>query len=174
MATSKNTSKASRLKAARYNRWKKAHPERAAFHAQRGNAKRRGIAWEFTFDEWWAWWQTDGRWERRGSRTGKLVMARFGDVGPYSPDNVRPLTPAENTRDRRPEVVAAGVVKWQSSAGAVSMLGRRGDRHPRSHAVITPAGRFGSTELAAEFYGLTKAMIWHRICSAAIARLALS
>jgi hypothetical protein len=35
-------------------------------------------------------------------------------------------------------------------------LTQRGDDHPRSRAVITPAGRFGSAALAAKHYGVTR------------------
>lgn len=73
---------------------------RVWFNRKAGDAKQRGIAFEFTLDEWWAWWRTDDRWTRRGSRgPDQLVMARHGDVGPYSPDNVRCITAAENLRE---------------------------------------------------------------------------
>lgn len=61
-----------------------------AFRCQRNNAKRRGICWHFSFPEWWQIWQDSGKWALRGvkSLNKNYVMARFGDVGPYSKDNV--------------------------------------------------------------------------------------
>jgi hypothetical protein len=70
-----------------------------AFQVQRTNANRRGIQFLFTFEEWWAWWQIDNRWANRGMGSGKFVMARKGDTGPYSPDNVYCATHAQNVRD---------------------------------------------------------------------------
>ena len=73
-------------------------PERAirAFMEQRGGAGRRGSEFLFPLSEWWAWWQTDGRWERRGIGKHSLCMARVGDVGPYHPNNVYCATHSEN------------------------------------------------------------------------------
>jgi hypothetical protein len=136
-------------------------PRLNAFRSQRSKARQRGIPFLFMFDEWWAWWQTDGRWERRGRGKDQLVMARIGDTGPYAPDNVRCLTSGQNMRDIRPEVRAAALEKSRmTSVERGHPLGChlrvRGDGHPSSHAVITPAGRFGSVALAAEFHGFSE------------------
>lgn len=64
---------------------------------QRANARARGIAWEFTLADWWALWQASGRWGERGR--GRYVMARYGDVGPYSPTNVHIITSSENVKE---------------------------------------------------------------------------
>lgn len=58
----------------------------------------RGIAWEFTFETWLAWWGDDL--DRRGNLRGELSMQRFADAGPYSPDNTRKGTPLDNGRTR--------------------------------------------------------------------------
>ena len=42
-------------------------------------------------------------------------------------------------------------------------LGKRGREHPRSRPVITPAGRFESLSLAADFYRTTPGTIWQRV-----------
>lgn len=58
---------------------KQEHPlkkQKAAFSIQKRNAKQRGIPFLFTFQEWWAWWQIDNRWENRGMGRDKFVMAR--------------------------------------------------------------------------------------------------
>ena len=69
-----------------------------AYIAQRRNARVRGIAWEFTFATWWDVWVTSGKWELRGRWTG-YEMARYGDVGPYSPSNIYICDHGQNIRD---------------------------------------------------------------------------
>lgn len=76
-----------------YGRW-----PFVAFIEQRKNSKRRCIAFAMTFQQWWNIWQKSGHWNERGRRDGRFlyVMARYGDVGPYSVDNVRITTNGEN------------------------------------------------------------------------------
>jgi hypothetical protein len=131
---------------------KQERPEgREQYEKQKRNAAQRGIDWQFTFDAWWAWWQIDGRWQRRGRRGHEFVMARKGDIGPYSPENVYCATAHQNTRDVPPEK--------RSEASRKAALIRSfdhlnaGEGHPRSKAVLTPSGRFGNIRLAAEHHG---------------------
>ena len=129
-----------------------------AFHHHRRNATRHGISFLFTLPEWWQWWQIDGRWERRGRNATDLIMARHGDMGPYSADNVYCITQGANGT-----VVARGVRVRGSKRGAATgrcaapWKGIRGDGHPGAKAVVTPAGRFGSAALAAEAHGINSA-----------------
>lgn len=69
-----------------------------AFQEQRGNASRRGIEWRFKLGEWWAVWRESGAWHLRGRGYG-YVMARFGDTGPYAPDNVKIIHGVANIRE---------------------------------------------------------------------------
>lgn len=71
----------------------------AAYRQQRRNAKTRGIEWRFNLASWWRVWQASGKWPERG-RGRRYVMARKGDTGPYSPDNVYICTGAQNTSDQ--------------------------------------------------------------------------
>lgn len=140
---------------------------RQAFRAHRQNAKRRGIPFLFELADWWAWWQLDGRWERRGMGGDALVMARPGDTGPYSPENVVCLTHAQNQAEINPAKRSAGLLAaWQrkKARGEDSHLVVRGKGHPRSRTVITPNGTFESAALAAEAYGVTRqcASMWVR------------
>jgi hypothetical protein len=80
-------------------RWVKDNPEWSAFVHQRKGAKKRKIAFLFTFDEWWTVWRDSGKWEQRGKHKGQYVMARYGDIGPYATDNVRIATVQENNAD---------------------------------------------------------------------------
>jgi hypothetical protein len=72
---------------------------RRAYIGQRCRAKSRGIAFLFTFEQWRAWWLIDDRWGRRGRRADQLMMARCGNAGPYSPDNVFCTTPKGNSHE---------------------------------------------------------------------------
>lgn len=65
------------------------------YHLHR--AKVRGVPWEFTFETWWAMWEP--YFDRMGQQSHQLQMCRTGDIGPYSPDNCRIDTCANNTRE---------------------------------------------------------------------------
>ena len=72
------------------------------FYRHRAQAKYRKIEFEFTWEEWHAWWLDHGidRNEpdpRRGA--DRLCMARCGDTGPYRADNVYLTTVAQNNTD---------------------------------------------------------------------------
>lgn len=58
-----------------------------AFVTQKNNARKRGIAWDFTLWQWWSIWQASGKWSQRGRGQG-YVMCRRGDTGPYAEWNV--------------------------------------------------------------------------------------
>jgi hypothetical protein len=77
-------------------RWRAKNPIRYAFLDQRCNAKKRGIPFEFSFEEWVEWWGEDIN--RRGCNADGLVMARYGDDGPYQPDNVYKSKASDNCR----------------------------------------------------------------------------
>jgi hypothetical protein len=70
------------------------NPERRAFRNHKSGAKKRGIEFKFTFDEWIDWWGAD--FDNRGSHYGGLCMARYNDEGAYEPDNVYKATMTEN------------------------------------------------------------------------------
>lgn len=74
---------------------------RLRYHDQRLKATvNRGLGWEFTFETWLEWWQGTGKLAERGNRRGQYCMARYGDQGPYAPENVRCCTTDENNRER--------------------------------------------------------------------------
>lgn len=56
---------------------------------QQQSARERGIAWQLTFPQWCEIWEKSGKEALRGRGKGKFCMSRNGDVGPYSPENVR-------------------------------------------------------------------------------------
>ena len=70
--------------------------------SQKSHAKKRGIEWQFTFEEWVKWWEDNlgPDWmQKRGCTQGKHQMARNGDKGPYAPWNVQCLTHEQNRKD---------------------------------------------------------------------------
>ena len=72
---------------------------RSRYRAHKGNAKKRGVVFELTFDEWVKIWIDSGRLQERGQRKGGYVMARFGDKGPYKIGNVKIIKAEENGRE---------------------------------------------------------------------------
>jgi hypothetical protein len=70
------------------------------FFNQRCAARYRRIKWKMTFEEWWKIWSDSGHWEKRGRRVGQYVMARFGDKGPYSVENVKIMRAEANIQER--------------------------------------------------------------------------
>lgn len=140
------------------------HPDRhkipsegwRAFQSQRDGARRRGIPFLFDAVTWWEWWQTDDRWSRRGISSSSLCMARIGDKGPYSPENVVCQTHAQNVYDVPVEVWSEAQkrtwLKDGRKAHKPTPLFYRGEAHPQSKPVLTPKGRFGNAREAAEAY----------------------
>ena len=55
---------------------------------QKNNAKRRGIEFDFPFEQWLQFWLDSGHWNQRGIGNNGYVMSRIGDTGPYRIDNV--------------------------------------------------------------------------------------
>jgi hypothetical protein len=89
------------------------YPKRAlaAFRTQLGNARSRGIPFEFSLQDWWAWWQTDNRWLSRGKGKFDLCMARINDVGPYSIENVYCTTNSQNGIDGSSRLGQGKIIK---------------------------------------------------------------
>jgi hypothetical protein len=54
----------------------------------KSRAKRRGIAFNLTFDQWLSIWIDSGKLHLRGRGAGKYCMSRIGDAGPYEIGNV--------------------------------------------------------------------------------------
>lgn len=65
--------------------------------------KQRGIDFDFTFEEWCAWWEKHlgPNWAvMRGCKKGQYVMSRRGDKGPYAAHNVRCILAEHNHLER--------------------------------------------------------------------------
>ena len=100
-------------------------PYNDRYHNQKTRAKRRNIDWQFTYDTWIEWWGEDIA--NRGHSKGKLVMARFNDVGPYSPDNVKKITHSENVSE--------------STTGSTHWIGRQHSEETKAKISATKALR---------------------------------
>lgn len=75
---------------------------RVAYSDQRKSAIKRGVGWQFTYEDWVAWWMKhlgQNWFEKRGHKTGQYVMARNGDAGPYAEWNIRCALVEENHND---------------------------------------------------------------------------
>lgn len=70
-----------------------------AYLVQRQAAKRRGIEWLLSFEQWLAIWMASGNWENRGCGVGRFCMARHGDAGPYAVGNVTIQSSQQNSFD---------------------------------------------------------------------------
>ncbi len=65
----------------------------------RRGAKKRGIDFMLSYAEWQQWWDDSGHWHERGVRSEQYVMARKGDRGGYSLDNIECITSKQNRLD---------------------------------------------------------------------------
>ena len=115
------------------------------YHSARSCALERNIEWHFTFDTWIEWWGEDIF--KRGSKRGQLVMARYGDVGPYHPDNVRKATKLENDRE-------AHLGKKKIFKNGISPLCKQ---------IKTPLGIFESRNAAGNAHGVVGEAIRYRM-----------
>ena len=66
-------------------------------HKQR--AKRKGVPFELSMDEWYKIWIDSGHYHEKGTKRGQYVMSRYGDKGGYTVDNVYIQTVGENTKE---------------------------------------------------------------------------
>lgn len=62
-------------------------------------ARKRGIEFKLTFEEWFKIWTDSDHLHERGTKRGQYVMARNGDQGAYEVGNVRIVTTTENVRE---------------------------------------------------------------------------
>jgi hypothetical protein len=122
--------------------------ERMAFLVHRwGARKHRGIAFEFTYDEWVAWWKQHlgpDWFTLRGRGAGQYVMARFGDKGPYAAGNVKCITMGENCREATQGKNRGNAKLTKEQVTAIYLEVRTGRRGTATRL----ARQFGVTEAA--------------------------
>lgn len=134
----------------------------SAFMQQKRNAPRRGIAWDLTFSDWWRIWQESGKWHLRGRGKG-YCMARYGDSGPYSVENVYICTIGQNFSDSylvRPwnERFPLGFAHGQTRSGRGFSVGhdRRQKKNPFQLYIGKKYSGVFPTREAAEQAGLQR------------------
>jgi hypothetical protein len=76
-------------------RWK------VRYNNHKFDAKYRGVAWRFTFDQWMAIWIESGHMHERGPKLDQYVMARFEDKGAYQVGNVAIVLSSSNNREAK-------------------------------------------------------------------------
>jgi hypothetical protein len=158
------------------------------YRYQRHRARQRGISWNLTFDEWYQWWQQTGHWEDRGITSGKYVMSRFGDLGPYSLDNIFCQTRDDNCREGNQKLKGikrskefrenlSNKLKGIAKPYQQGNLNRfhknnltpdliekiKEGREKTKKPVVTPIGRFPSITEAAKAMNIDKGTIGYRI-----------
>ena len=113
---------------ARVRAWAKKNPfgasplarYRRRYAVQKGDAKRRGIPFLLSFDEWFTIWKMSGHLDESGSYRGQYHMARRGDKGPYQKGNVRICRAEENHAEKRhsaatrAKISAGNVSRWKT------------------------------------------------------------
>ena len=67
---------------------------------QRARARKRGIDFLLTFEEWFKVWDDSGHLHERGRLKHQYCMARVGDVGAYAVGNVKIITMGENGKEQ--------------------------------------------------------------------------
>lgn len=72
---------------------------RQKFAESKYDARRRGVVFLLTFDQWLSIWKRSGKWTRRSNRRGGYCMARFGDRGPYAVGNVKIILHSDNVSE---------------------------------------------------------------------------
>ena len=86
-----------------------------AYTSQKHTARKRDIPFLLSFEEWVDIWQSSGKLAERGRGSDKYCMARHGDIGPYSINNVSIITNHENlslgNKDRWKNKIVSGNTK---------------------------------------------------------------
>jgi hypothetical protein len=128
---------------------------RHAYASHSRNAKKHGIPFLFTFEQWSEWWLRDDRWSRRGRKAGQLQMGRKGNSGSYSPDNVECVSKEEKQKSQLVRLLSLPPEKRAEIARKAG-LGRSGENHWNARPVVTPLGTFATVTAAAKAHGITR------------------
>lgn len=81
--------------------WRANNPELASFRHLEESAKRRGIQFLLTLEEFTAWGHAHNYFRSKGRRTYESSVDRIRQDGPYSLDNIQVLTISENSAKER-------------------------------------------------------------------------
>jgi len=118
------------------------------------NANKRGIDFHFTYEEWIQWWGDDIL--KRGHCKGNLVMSRYGDVGPYHPDNVFKNTQEQNISDGHKGKTLSEETKAKMSAARKGRPGKPQSEETKAKKSAALKGRPRSDETKAKISEASK------------------
>ena len=112
-------------------------PYWGAFDHHRYRAKKDGIEFLFTYEEWIGIWRESGHLLRRGTRWGALgyCMARNGDKGPYAVGNVRIITNRENIAERDNSPIAIALLGNKHVEGLVWVTDGVSERRVKPNSI---------------------------------------
>lgn len=110
---------------------------RQGYTRSKADAKRRGIAFLFTFEEWKQWWINTGKWDLRGRKAGCYQMCRNNDTGPYALGNVYCDTIEANSK--LPHAGTTRSAEWAQKIGDAL----RGKPKSSDHTKALAAARLG-------------------------------
>lgn len=135
---------------------------RSAFNDHRNNAKKRGIDFLFTIEEWCEWW--GDYFPLRGNRKGKLVMARKDDSGPYAKDNVFLTRHEENSGplmrlEVRREAARKGWEAFKAAGKLHQFATMTGALNHRSRAVLAGGKLYDTITQAAKALGVPRSTL---------------
>ena len=152
------------------------------FNAHKSNAKRRGVEFLLTFEQWVDIWSESGKWDERGRGADKYCMCRIGDKGAYSVGNVFIGQGKHNVRDgnigkldseetKRKKSQAAKGRSHDYAKGINNVMHRpeakaklseaiSGSKHYRARAVQTPFGMFLSGIEASKALNVPKPTVY--------------
>lgn len=85
----------------RMKTWRANNPELASFRHLEESAKRRGIQFPLTLEEFTTWGHAHGYFRSKGRREFESSVDRIDQSGPYSLDNIQVLTIGENSAKER-------------------------------------------------------------------------
>ena len=137
-----------------------------AYRAQRNNANRRSIPWDFDYYKWLKFWSDSGHLEDRGRGKGKYCMARRGDEGPYSLENCYITKYEDNSGEPQVQAKAAETRAkrpddWEPKKNFKHL--RDVENHPKARRVVDTSGKtYASAAQAARHRGLTRQAVAHR------------
>lgn len=116
---------------------------REKYSRKKSNAKRKGIGFSLSFDEYVDLVRSAGLVASDIGRVGGYDLARYGDEGPYAVGNCRFITHGENVRERKRS--RRMLAHFQNSVKAI---------HARRNA-LTPEER---SEIVRSFPGMKRIM----------------
>ena len=77
----------------------KMNKSKEQYNNHKARAKRKGVIFDLTFDEWLKIWTDSGHYYQKGTKRGQYVMSRYKDAGGYTIDNVYIQTVGANTKE---------------------------------------------------------------------------